>query len=532
VSWFRSPLILFIVLLTGVRLLNAWALPPIQDEAYYFYWSRFLDWGYFDHPPAVSWLASSGVIWPSSTLAARAGTLLLSLLAFPILISLFRRMGLRDAILIALILATSNIGGILFGYITTPDIPLIFCWIAALHEAAAALQEQPKRWLSAGFFTGLGILGKYTMVLIGPVFLIALLFHPKRLKQIWPYLGGVVCVLTLVPHLLWLAHNDWITVRFQFGRGLKSEYGVAMQSGSRLPLATEAAKTGPAAEMARYFVLADDEKPVPKKVVAPWVRYLQGFGNYLGSQAGIWGLLLLPLFYGVWRGRRPALWPSPALKALAWSSALVPVLLFVPLSPVQHIEANWPAMYLIGAAIVLTQHLRLSVKALMVAATLNLALSLLVTAHAHYPLQDRRPHRDRLLRETHGYQDLGNFIAELGQPVFVDTYQNLSQLAFYQPQLMLQVWPGIARSSELNRRVAMNPLEWKDLEAKGRFYLLTDNFLPPAIPGAEVEMLEEIIDCFGANLAKTRAFQDPSYHRPCDKRVHRWSLVTYRLTAE
>ncbi len=86
------PRTAFIILLVGLmltRLINAIWLPPAQDEAYYFLWSRFLDGGYFDHPPLVAFLSAAGQLVPGSAFMSRLGTFILSLLSLPILLSLF-----------------------------------------------------------------------------------------------------------------------------------------------------------------------------------------------------------------------------------------------------------------------------------------------------------------------------------------------------------------------------------------------------------------------------------------------------------
>ncbi len=530
----RQLLILSIAL-TGIRLALAAVFPVTQDESYYFYWARFLDWGYFDHPPLVAWLSSLVNIYPGQALAARTGTLVLSVLALPLLWSLFGNFGLQDfqKRFLALLLASGNIAAILLGFITTPDIPMIFCWIAALHEASSALDGRPHRWLSAGLVTGLGILGKYTMLLIGPVFLIALLCEPKQLKRFWPYAGGLVCVLTLLPHLLWLSQHEWITLRFQFGRGLKSEYGVAMTTGSSLPLAQTAKIDSPAQGLAEFFVLKDDEKPKPPRPEpSPWVKAFESVGDYLGGQLSLWGAFLVPLLWAAFRQRsspKQSLDAPRAVKGLMWASCLVPLILFGLLSPKQHVEANWPAMYLIGAAPLLTQILSLNLASMLTAFIVNVLLCLLLTVHCYWPLQSKRAHNDRILKETHGYAALAHWLTQDNSVVFVDTYQNLSQLAFHQSQLPVQQWPGIARTSELLRRPEMNPLAWTDLQGTGRFRLLTDLFVPPDIPGAKIEGLTEILDCTQGSLGVTESRPGSLYTRPCDNRIHRWSLATYRI---
>lgn len=529
----RRLLIIFIGALALTRFINATYLPPIQDEAYYFYWSRFLDTGYFDHPPLVAWLSWPGTLILGSSFFARLGTIFLSFLAIPLLLSFMQRLGLKksETLGTALFLAIGSLAAVLQGYITTPDIPLVFCWIAALNEAASAMDGSPKRWLSAGFFTGLGILGKYTMLLIGPVFLIALLIRPRQLRQPWPYLGGLVCVLTLLPHLLWLSQHDWITLRFQFGRGLQSIYDVSMESGSDLPLAKPPFSQGTESQFANYFKLADDEISISRPKPSGFIKKLQNIGDFAGGQLSLWGLLLFPLAGALWRRQKqkPS-WANPQLKALAWAATLFPLGLFAMLSPVQHIEANWPAVYMIGAAAVLAQAWKISLRGLFWAASGNLFLTLLLSLHAHSPIFSGQAHKDRILKETHGYRELAKHLSTVDLPLFTDTYQNLSQISFYNPLMKIQQWPGIARSSELLRRSAMNPWQWQDIKRIGSFVLITDNFIPPMIPGAQLVDMSEALDCIdGRGLVMTRRSLAP-YQRPCQKRVHRWSIAQYKLT--
>jgi 4-amino-4-deoxy-L-arabinose transferase-like glycosyltransferase len=538
----RSDKVLFFALLAVVigRLVNALVLAPIQDEMYYFYWARFLDWGYFDHPPLVAWSSILGVIVPSTAFAARAGTVLMGLLSIPLLASFFREVGLKDKapFASAMLLATGSLAGILFGYLTTPDVAMIFCWIGALHECAKALGSQPKRWISAGLLTGLGILGKYTMVVIGPVFLVALLWHPRRFRNPWPFLGGLLCAVIIVPHLFWLKQNDWITTRFQLGRGLMSQYGVQMQKGHDLPSAEASLDSSPEARLANFFRLPDDKPKESRPKAQGLMKAWRGFWDYIGGQLGIWGLLLIPILYGLFRGRKREFasstrspWTSPAHGALILAAGIVPILVFLPLSLVQHVEANWPAMYCIGASAILVRYARPPQGLLVLALVGNLAFSLLISWHTSFPLHLGPPDKDRLLRETHGYKDLAAVLKELPPaPIFADTYQNVSAVAFYAPAIKIAQWPGIARTSEIQRRKAMNPWTWASVKDEGGFFLLMDNFVPPFIPGAAIDSLIELMDCPGQGVVMTKANPGGIYRRPCDNRVHRWSLAYYTLS--
>lgn len=53
-SWRRAFLVLLVVL-TALRVALAIALPFTGDEAYFYYWGKNPDWGFYDHPPMVGW---------------------------------------------------------------------------------------------------------------------------------------------------------------------------------------------------------------------------------------------------------------------------------------------------------------------------------------------------------------------------------------------------------------------------------------------------------------------------------------------
>ena len=49
-----------------LALIQAWGTELFDDEAYYWVYSKFLDWGYFDHPPMIAVLIKIGYfIFPS-----------------------------------------------------------------------------------------------------------------------------------------------------------------------------------------------------------------------------------------------------------------------------------------------------------------------------------------------------------------------------------------------------------------------------------------------------------------------------------
>ncbi|MBK1618131.1 hypothetical protein CKO42_06665 [Lamprobacter modestohalophilus] len=284
--------LLLILGVTAWRLLVADSLPVTRDEAYYFNWARQLAWGYFDHPPGVALVGVGTWLAPGSALAARLGAVALGGLSLLVLWRLYRASGLSsgNGLLLALILSVASIPGLVAGVITTPDTVLMLCWPLALHEALRALQGQRKRWLTAGLATGLGLLGKYSMVMIGPVFLWALLrADPRALRTPWPYLGGLVALLVFAPNLVWNAQNDWLTLRFQFGHGFSTDSGSIRLAADALPTVTGAH--------------AYTHEPSSESM--DWGERLSSLGGYLSEQLLFWGLLLVPIAIALWRvGRR------------------------------------------------------------------------------------------------------------------------------------------------------------------------------------------------------------------------------------
>ncbi|MBO4632742.1 MAG: glycosyltransferase family 39 protein [Lentisphaeria bacterium] len=86
----------------------------------------------------------------------------------------------------------------------------------AYYIVRGAKYDRLADWLAAGFFTALAVLGKYSAGIILPGCLIYILMDRSRrqcfLKPgIW--LGMALGLLLLLPHLIWLARNDFCCLR-------------------------------------------------------------------------------------------------------------------------------------------------------------------------------------------------------------------------------------------------------------------------------------------------------------------------------
>jgi hypothetical protein len=512
-----------VIIVTVARLAVASVLPVTQDEAYYYHWAHHLAWGYYDHPPGVALLGLGALLEPASALAARLGALCAATATLFVLWRLYLLCGLSSLQqTLALTLAATSMPGLVSGIITTPDSALGLCWALALHEGAVALRGDRRRWMSAGLATGLGLLGKYTMVIIGPVFLWALLrSDPRALRSPWPYLGAAAVLVVFAPQLWWNAENDWLTLRFQFGHGFSTDTGSVALAADALPSAT-----GPFS-----YLPSEDTAPM---TVSERLGSLAGF---VGSQAGFWGVLLWPIAAALWAGRRRpgntgfAARPRSsgafeATRPLLLAGVVVPVTFFAALSLFSEVEPNWSAMYLTSAAPLLAVALPLQRRAILIAGALNLLLFGLYAyqaATARLPLPGLT---DRILRESHGYPQLAAYAATLPGPVFSDRYAYAAMINFYAPSTAITQWPGITRPSEYSRGLLVQIPDADGLRQTG-FWLIARKFSPPDIPGYAAVERRTIYDCRGQGLQVVTEPPEPSLVR-CADPLHIWLVYHYQ----
>jgi dolichol-phosphate mannosyltransferase len=100
------------------------------------------------------------------------------------------------------------------------DSTLLFFWLGCLLSIGMALlKNRPIGWYFAGIALGSAMLTKYTAIfLVAGTVLVLVTHRPwrKHLLSIHPWLGAVIAAGMFSPVILWNAHNDWASFRFQF----------------------------------------------------------------------------------------------------------------------------------------------------------------------------------------------------------------------------------------------------------------------------------------------------------------------------
>jgi 4-amino-4-deoxy-L-arabinose transferase-like glycosyltransferase len=525
----KLPFIWLFVMITAIRAAGMFLLPLSHDEAYYAMWSRHLDLGYFDHPPMVAWLiAAFGWLREySEPLAIRFGSFLLLTLSYPVSLSLLRNLGLTGKrLFFAMMLTHLNFYILPLGFLALPDAPMVFFWFVALHEASLAFSKDPRRWVSAGIVTGLGLWAKYIFVLIGPIYLIALIARRQKLLTPWPYFGGIVCLLVFLPHLFWNHQNDWVSVKFQFGHGILGEHGEQPGENRILPEPRAATILNQEFLLASVFLEpAGPEKPKPHWLITAISRQV----NFAFGQLALFGALLIPIVFG-WRRREDqGSEERNDTRPLLMSAVWVPVIFFFFVNLVESVEANWAAIYLVAAAPLIAFVLDPKPKALLWGARLNILMVSILLAYAFQVAEGHLPAKakNRITKESHGYKQLAEFLSSLPSPVLTDTYQNASILPYYEPNLDIPQWPGITRDSQLTYQHRFAVYDTSKLLSAGGFWLLLSQDVPPVFDQFQIGELYQLRDCKDHKLQKLDA---TDYHplEGCPT-IHKWLLARYEI---
>ena len=89
----RHHRLLFYISWIILGLIQSRATELLDDEAYYWVYSKFLDWGYFDHPPLVALLIKMGYSIFQNELGVRLFFLLLNVLSLFLIERLIEKKG-------------------------------------------------------------------------------------------------------------------------------------------------------------------------------------------------------------------------------------------------------------------------------------------------------------------------------------------------------------------------------------------------------------------------------------------------------
>lgn len=347
-----------------------------DDEAYYWIYSRFPEWGYFDHPPMVALLIKGGYALLGNELGVRLFIILLNTATIFIIEQLTEKKNPFLFYAIAVSIGIAHLGGM----IAVPDIPLLF-FTAAFFWLYRRLLPQPNmvNALLLGIDMALMLYSKYHGLLIIGCTLVS---NPKLFTRYHIYLAGTVTTLLYLPHLVWQYENDWPSVYFHLFERNAAHYKIDYTLEFILG---QVAVTGP---VAGWLLLWASWR---YKTVSPFERALKF------SLIGFFLIFLVSTL----KGRVEANWTVPA---------------FIPLMVLSH-------QYLL-------QNIRFR-KWLYNSVPFTLAIALAVRI---YMMADVPPSPWLGKDEMHGNKEWSQKLKQEsgGRPiVFLNTYQRASKYWFY-----------------------------------------------------------------------------------------------------
>lgn len=198
----------FLAILTLFRFWYGASHELLQDEAYYWQWSRHLDWGYYDNTPLVALVIRVfTTLLGASELGVRAGATVCALVISLFVYLLAKRLLGPIVAVVSVILANVIPLFAAGAAIMTQDPVQIALWSAALYVVHRALTDRPRWWYGAGLLAGLAAQAKLNALLLLPAIFLYLLLSPTAratwLRRPQPYLAGVIALLVFFPFVWW-----------------------------------------------------------------------------------------------------------------------------------------------------------------------------------------------------------------------------------------------------------------------------------------------------------------------------------------
>ncbi len=186
-------------------------------------WGSNLDWGFNKHPPFSAFAVEFFYkIFGSQDWAFYLLSQIFVVIAF---IAIFRFSlaffnNMNFAFFSILLLE-----GIFFFNYTTPEfnvnISQLPFWALSIYFTWRCVKyDKVFDYICLGLFTGLGFLSKYLFIylILSIIFLFFFLSIKKKIKSYYFFLSGLIFLLIVSPHLIWLIDNNFTTLKYAVQR--------------------------------------------------------------------------------------------------------------------------------------------------------------------------------------------------------------------------------------------------------------------------------------------------------------------------
>ncbi len=195
-------------------------------------WGSNLDWGFSKHPPfsafavEIFYLIFGRNDWSFYLLSQ-----IFVVIAF-FIVWKFSNEIFEDKLYS--LLSVLILSGIYFYNFTTPEfnvnISQLPFWALSVYFFWKGINFNKKiDWILLGFFSALGLLSKYLFIYLIASFFIYYIFNFKRFKKLIfnCFLSLSIFFVILLPHLIWLFENNFITIFYGLNRSGLSDFHIS-----------------------------------------------------------------------------------------------------------------------------------------------------------------------------------------------------------------------------------------------------------------------------------------------------------------
>ena len=213
-GYLLNPFVLFLAAWGILNLFQARFTPLDNDEAYYWMYSKYLAWGYFDHPPMIALMIKIGYYFIHNELGLRMVVVLSQLVALWVIWKIAEKEqqgGNANVLFFFMLIVIMPVYNI-FGFMATPDAPLIlFTAVFLLAYKKFLNKESPESTIFLSFSMAALMYSKYHS---GLLIILVILSNPALLKSIRFYLASFVAFLLFFPHLFWQYSNGFPSFKY------------------------------------------------------------------------------------------------------------------------------------------------------------------------------------------------------------------------------------------------------------------------------------------------------------------------------
>jgi hypothetical protein len=221
-NWFNYRTIFYSVWLI-ISIIQAYKTELFNDEAYYWIYSKDLQFGYFDHPPIIALIIRIGTFLFGGIhkeIAVRLLIIPINLLTIYLIEKLIKP---KDFILFSIIIssvAMLQVGG----FLAIPDGPLLcFTALFFLVFKEYIKEQNSVNIIGLSLIIALLLYTKYHGIL---VIAFSFLANIKLLKRKSFYLVVILSLLFLSFHFYWLYQNEFITIKYHLFERSLARYSI------------------------------------------------------------------------------------------------------------------------------------------------------------------------------------------------------------------------------------------------------------------------------------------------------------------